>query len=72
LREVAGDAAILVPPRDAARFAIEIERALEDEPTRESLRQAGPRRAALFTWEAAAGATAAALEQAAGATRRTA
>ncbi|HLN81400.1 MAG TPA: glycosyltransferase family 1 protein [Thermoanaerobaculia bacterium] len=72
LREVAGDAAILVPPRDAARFAIEIERVLEDEPARESLRQAGPRRAALFTWEAAAEATAAALEQAAGATRRTA
>src|SRR5512143_490459 len=63
LREVAGDAAILVPPRDAARFAIEIERALEDEPTRESLRQAGPRRAALFTWEAAAEATAAVLRE---------
>ena len=42
-------------PSDPARAAIE--RALEDEPTRERLRAAGPPRAALFTWEEAAAPT---------------
>jgi glycosyltransferase involved in cell wall biosynthesis len=66
LREVAGDAAILVPPRDVAAFALEIERVLEDEATRDALRDAGPRRAAMFTWARAAETTAGVLEQAAG------
>ena len=40
-------------------------RALEDHETRESLRRAGPERAALFTWDSAAERTAAALARAA-------
>jgi glycosyltransferase involved in cell wall biosynthesis len=64
LREVAGDAAIFVPPRDAAGFARAIERAIDDDATRETLREAGPRRAALFTWEEAAERTAAILAEA--------
>jgi glycosyltransferase involved in cell wall biosynthesis len=67
LREVAGDAALLVPPRDVTAFAAAIERALEDEGTRENLREAGPRRAALFTWEEAGRRTADVLSAAAGA-----
>ena len=67
LREVAGDAAIFVPPGDAAAFAREIERALEDDAARDMLREAGPRRAALFTWEDAAERTARVLAEAAAA-----
>ena len=67
LREVAGDAAILVAPRDPAAFAHEIERALEDESARHALSEAGLRRAALFTWEDAAERTAAVLAEAAAA-----
>lgn len=65
LREIGGDAVIFVPPRDAAGFAVEIERALENEATRLALREAGPKRAALFTWEAAAERTATVLAEAA-------
>ena len=65
LYEVAGDAALLVPPGNVAAFATAIERALEDESTRERLREAGPRRAALFTWEDAGERTARVLCQAA-------
>lgn len=65
LREVAGDAALFAPPADAARLEHEIERALEDPAVADALRAAGPPRAALFTWEAAAERTAEALEGAA-------
>jgi glycosyltransferase involved in cell wall biosynthesis len=65
LREVGGDAVIYVPPRDAAAFAREVERVLDDEAMRRSLRDAGPRRASLFTWEDAAERTAAVLAEAA-------
>jgi len=65
LREVAGDAALFAAPRDAVGFAREIERLLEDEDAREALREAGPRRASLFTWKEAAERTAAALSDAA-------
>jgi glycosyltransferase involved in cell wall biosynthesis len=64
LREVAGEAALYAEPRDAAGLARQIERALEDEPTRERLRRDGPIRAAEFSWPAAARATAAVLEEA--------
>jgi glycosyltransferase involved in cell wall biosynthesis len=67
LRETGGDAVAFVSPRDAAGFALEIERVLEDEATRDALREAGPRRAALFTWEDAALRTAAVLAEAAAA-----
>lgn len=65
LREVAGDAAFFAAPRDVAGFAREIERLLEDEQARETLRAAGERRAALFTWKEAADRTAAVLSKAA-------
>jgi glycosyltransferase involved in cell wall biosynthesis len=65
LREVAGDAALFAAPRDACGFAREIERLLEEEDAREALREAGLRRAALFTWKEAAERTAAALSDAA-------
>ncbi len=65
LREVAGDAALFAAPGNAAGFARAIERLLEDEDTRESLKLAGPRRAALFTWKESAERTAAALSAAA-------
>jgi glycosyltransferase involved in cell wall biosynthesis len=63
-REVAGDAALYAPPRDVAAFDRAIEQALEDEPTRERLRAAGPARARLFSWERAAERTAEALARA--------
>lgn len=65
LREVAGDAAVYAAPRDAAGFAREIERLLEDAAARESLQEAGVHRAALFTWKEAADRTAEALSEAA-------
>jgi len=65
LREVAGDAALFAPPHDAVELERTIARALEDHETRESLRRAGPERAALFTWDSAAERTAAALARAA-------
>lgn len=65
LREVAGGAALFADPRDAAGFAREIERVLQDPATRRRLAAAGPERAAKFSWEAAGQATAAALAEAA-------
>ena len=65
LREVAGDSALYAEPGDAAEFARQIERALEDGPTRERLRRGGPERAAAFSWRSAAQDTAAVLEEAA-------
>ena len=65
LREVAGDAALYAAPRDAAGFSRAIERLLEDEDLRDSFREAGLRRAALFTWKEAAERTAVALSAAA-------
>ena len=65
LREVAGDAALFADPGDAAGFAREIARVLEDPATRARLSAAGPARAAEFTWEACARGTAAALAEAA-------
>ncbi len=66
LREVAGGAALFAGPRDPAGFARQIERVLDDTGTRERLALAGPERAAKFSWEAAARATAAVLAEAAG------
>ena len=69
LKEVGGDIALYAPPRDVEALARAIERALEDAPLREQLAAAGPRRAALFPWNAAAEATAAALVEVAGEAR---
>lgn len=59
MREVAGDAALLVDPTDVLALASALSCAMTDEPTRARLRAAGPARAASFTWEAAAHRTAA-------------
>jgi len=64
LREVGGEAALYAPASDPAALARAIATALEDPATRARLRSSGPPRAALFTWEGAASATAAALEEA--------
>jgi glycosyltransferase involved in cell wall biosynthesis len=68
LREVAADAALYAPPLDVGALDRAIERALEDDRERERLRAAGPARAGLFTWDAAAETTAAALARAANGT----
>jgi glycosyltransferase involved in cell wall biosynthesis len=49
--EVAGDAAILVDPYDVESIADGLRTALLDERRRAELEQAGPPRAASFTWE---------------------
>ena len=65
LVEVGGDAALYAPPADTRALARAIAEVLEEPATRSRLCAAGPRRAALFSWEAAAAATATALEEAA-------
>jgi len=65
LVEVGGDAAIYAPPRDPERISRQLERALEDAALRARLAEEGPRRAARFTWDAAAERTAAAIAEAA-------
>jgi glycosyltransferase involved in cell wall biosynthesis len=69
LREVAGDAALFCAPRDAAGFARQIERILDDGALAARLAAAGPLRAARFSWQAAAEATSRVLQEAAGEAR---
>ena len=57
IREVAGDAAVLVPPGDAGTWAAAIEALLADGPWRAEMAEQGRRRAALFSWAATAAAT---------------
>ena len=52
--EVAGDAAVLVDPRDTDGLAAAIARLLRDEALRDRLREAGIARARQFSWEATA------------------
>ena len=52
--EVAGDAAVLVDPRDANGLAAAIARVLRDEALRDRLRGAGLARVREFSWEATA------------------
>jgi len=66
LVEVGGDAALRAPARDAEALSRQIARVLDDEPLRRRLREAGPPRAATFSWETAGKRTADALEAAAG------
>jgi glycosyltransferase involved in cell wall biosynthesis len=54
LPEVAGDAALLVDPRDEQGLATAMERALTDETLRAGMRTKGLRQAARFTWDRAA------------------
>jgi glycosyltransferase involved in cell wall biosynthesis len=65
--EVAGDAALLADPTAPADLAAAVERLLLDEDLRAGLVARGRQRAARFTWELTAAATAAHLRAAAGA-----
>ena len=64
LPEVAGDAAVLVDPRDPDAIADGLRQLFEDPDLRAMLSAAGLARAAKFTWEATARSTAAALHAA--------
>jgi glycosyltransferase involved in cell wall biosynthesis len=66
LPEVAGDAAVLVDPRDQGAIAEGMRRLLQDESLRRRLRSSGPARAARFRWEETARRTADVLHRAAG------
>jgi glycosyltransferase involved in cell wall biosynthesis len=57
LQEVTGDAALSIDANDLPKLRAGIERVLTDEKLRSRLKQAGPPRAAEFTWERAAHAT---------------
>jgi glycosyltransferase involved in cell wall biosynthesis len=63
LPEVAGDAALLFDPTDPAAITASIERLLGDAAEADRLRAAGRARAARFTWERTARATAEAYER---------
>ncbi len=63
LPEVAGDAALIVPPDDADALADALQRALTDRAVRQTLRANGLARAAAFTWEDTARRTAAVYRQ---------
>ncbi len=54
LREVAGDAALYAPPTRPDRWAAAVARLLDDPALAARLREAGPRRAASFTWDRSA------------------
>lgn len=56
LPEVTGDAALLVPPRDAEALARALDRVLSDLDLAAELRARGRERAKAFTWERSAGA----------------
>lgn len=66
LPEVAGDAAVLVPPTDVHAIAEGLNRLLEDDALRVDLARRGPRRAAQFSWERCARETLAIYEAVAG------
>jgi glycosyltransferase involved in cell wall biosynthesis len=57
LRELAGDAAILVDPGDPDGIAVAIGRVLGDPDVQRTLRERGLARAQTFTWDACARAT---------------
>ena len=57
VREVAGDAAVLVPPADTGAWAEALSRVLESPSLQADLAGAGRRRAALFSWSKTAEAT---------------
>jgi glycosyltransferase involved in cell wall biosynthesis len=64
LPEVAGEAALLVDPRDPGAIAEGLERLLGDDGLREGLGRAGSERVRSFTWEATARRTAEVLQAA--------
>jgi glycosyltransferase involved in cell wall biosynthesis len=68
LPEVAGDAALLFDPADSGAIQTAVERLLADEPLRRRLVKAGRDRAASFSWDETASATARAYRRAVDAT----
>jgi glycosyltransferase involved in cell wall biosynthesis len=54
LTEVIGDAGLLFPPGDVVALTDAIERVLDDGALRSRLRERGPQRSAVLTWEASA------------------
>lgn len=54
LHEIADDAALYADPHDATALAAVIQRILQDKALRQELATKGKRRAAIFTWDAAA------------------
>jgi glycosyltransferase involved in cell wall biosynthesis len=64
LPEVVGDAAILADPHSVASMSAALERVLFDAAERSRLREAGPLRAARFSWERTARETLAVYERA--------
>jgi glycosyltransferase involved in cell wall biosynthesis len=66
LPEVAGDAALMFDPEDTEAIGAALERLLSDPALAERLREAGRKRAALFTWERTAELTAASYRRALG------
>ena len=69
IREVAGDATVLVPPGDVDALARGLQRIVGDHHLEERLRRRGPERAAGFTWEATAETTVCAYRAALGRSR---
>ena len=63
--EVAGEAALMVDPEDVEAMTAGLQRLCEDEPLRALLAQAGPARAAGFTWARCASETVAVYREAA-------
>ncbi|MCL6430951.1 MAG: glycosyltransferase family 4 protein [Anaerolineae bacterium] len=63
LPEVAGDAAVLVPPGDVEALAAGLRGVLQDSALRQGLRERGLERAHRFTWEETARRTLAVYEQ---------
>ena len=57
IREVAGDAALLVDPLDEDAIAVGLARVIDDPALREDLRRRGPERAGVFSWRETARAT---------------
>ena len=57
LREVAGEAALLVPPGDAGAWAEAIAALLADGPRRAAMAEQGRRRAERYSWASTAAAT---------------
>jgi glycosyltransferase involved in cell wall biosynthesis len=57
LPEVAGEAAVALPPHDVEAWATELARLWQDETARATLAQRGRTQAARFSWQAAARAT---------------
>jgi glycosyltransferase involved in cell wall biosynthesis len=64
LREVAGEAALLVPAGDTSTLALALTQLLEDDELRSRLAHLGRVRSARFTWEETARATVTAYRQA--------